>query len=42
MRERALKATRAEAAAIGEGLRPWRSVATWYLWRTLDPVPVAY
>jgi DNA-3-methyladenine glycosylase II len=22
--------------------RPWRSVATWYLWRTLDPVPVEY
>ena len=21
---------------------PWRSVATWYLWRSLDPVPVAY
>ena len=42
LRERTLKATRAEATAIGEGLRPWRSVATWYLWRTLDPVPVAY
>jgi len=22
--------------------QPWRSVATWYLWRSLDPVPVAY
>ena len=22
--------------------RPWRSVATWYLWRSLDPIPVAY
>jgi DNA-3-methyladenine glycosylase II len=21
---------------------PWRSVATWYLWRSLDPVPVGY
>ena len=21
---------------------PWRSVATWYLWRALDPVPVEY
>ncbi len=21
---------------------PWRTVATWYLWRSLDPVPVAY
>jgi DNA-3-methyladenine glycosylase II len=22
--------------------QPWRSVATWYLWRSLDPVLVAY
>jgi DNA-3-methyladenine glycosylase II len=21
---------------------PWASVATWYLWRSLDPVPVEY
>lgn len=21
---------------------PWRSVATWYLWRSLDPIPVQY
>ena len=27
---------------IGEAWRPWRSVATWYLWRSLDPVPVEY
>jgi len=27
---------------IGESWRPWRSVATWYLWRSLDPVPVEY
>ena len=26
----------------GESWRPWRSVATWYLWRSLDPVPVEY
>lgn len=26
----------------GEQWRPWRSVATWYLWRSLDPVDVAY
>lgn len=25
-----------------ERWRPWRSVATWYLWRSLDPVVVAY
>jgi DNA-3-methyladenine glycosylase II len=28
--------------AIAEDWRPWRSVATWYLWRSLDPVPVEY
>ncbi len=27
---------------LGEGWAPWRSVATWYLWRSLDPVPVEY
>ena len=27
---------------LGEAWRPWRSVATWYLWRSLDPVPVEY
>ena len=26
----------------GETLRPWRSLATWYLWRSLDPLPVEY
>lgn len=34
--------TRAELAELGEGWRPWRSVATWYLWRSLDPVAVEY
>lgn len=29
-------------AGYGERWRPWRSVATWYLWRSLDPVPVEY
>lgn len=29
-------------AEHGEHWRPWRSVATWYLWRSLDPVPVEY
>jgi len=27
---------------VGDGWRPWRSVATWYLWRSLDPQPVEY
>ena len=29
-------------AALGKLWSPWRSVATWYLWRSLDPVPVEY
>ncbi|MDX9706549.1 MAG: DNA-3-methyladenine glycosylase 2 family protein [Azospira sp.] len=29
-------------AELGERWRPWRSVATWYLWRSLDPLPVEY
>jgi len=27
---------------LAETWRPWRSVASWYLWRSLDPVPVEY
>jgi DNA-3-methyladenine glycosylase II len=27
---------------IGSAWAPWRSVATWYLWRSLDPIPVEY
>ncbi|WP_081686922.1 DNA-3-methyladenine glycosylase family protein [Chitinilyticum litopenaei] len=27
---------------LAERWQPWRTVATWYLWRSLDPVPVAY
>jgi DNA-3-methyladenine glycosylase II len=34
--------TRAEARDIGEGWAPFRSVATWYVWRSLDPLPVDY
>jgi len=33
---------RKELRNIGENWRPWRSVATWYLWRALDPEPVEY
>jgi DNA-3-methyladenine glycosylase II len=28
--------------AVADVWRPWRSVATWYLWRSLDPIPVEY
>jgi DNA-3-methyladenine glycosylase II len=34
--------TRDEMRSIGEPWRPWSSVATWYLWRSLDPIPVTY
>ena len=27
---------------LGRAWAPWRSVATWYLWRSLDPIPVEY
>jgi DNA-3-methyladenine glycosylase II len=33
---------RAQVAALAAAWEPWRSVATWYLWRSLDPVPVEY
>ena len=29
-------------AALNQLWQPWRSVATWYLWRSLDPIPVEY
>ncbi len=32
----------AQLREIGAVWRPWRSVATWYLWRSLDPEPVEY
>jgi len=34
--------SRIEAREVGEGWAPWRSVATWYMWRSLDPLPVSY
>jgi DNA-3-methyladenine glycosylase II len=34
--------SRAEARELGEGWAPYRSVATWYLWRSLDPLPSDY
>jgi DNA-3-methyladenine glycosylase II len=32
--------SRAQAREIGEAWAPFRSVATWYIWRTLEPIPV--
>ncbi len=34
--------SRAEAREVSEAWAPFRSVATWYLWRSLDPLPVEY
>jgi DNA-3-methyladenine glycosylase II len=34
--------SRGEAQALGEAWRPWRTVATWYLWRDLVPIPAEY
>jgi DNA-3-methyladenine glycosylase II len=39
---RGRRASRARLRRLGEDWAPWRSVATWYLWRSLDPVPVEY
>jgi DNA-3-methyladenine glycosylase II len=41
--ERLLKRDgRARVTQLASAWAPWRSVATWYLWRSLDPVPVEY
>ncbi len=37
-----VRPTRAQASDIAEHWRPWRTQATWYLWRSLDPLPVEY
>ena len=34
--------SRAEVREVGDAWAPFRSVATWYIWRSLDPLPVAY
>jgi len=34
--------SRAEAREVGDAWAPFRSVATWYVWRSLDPLPVEY
>jgi DNA-3-methyladenine glycosylase II len=32
--------SRSEAREVAEAWRPWASVATWYIWRSMDPQPV--
>jgi DNA-3-methyladenine glycosylase II len=34
--------TRSELREVGENWAPWRSVGTWYMWRSLDPIAVEY
>ena len=34
--------TKEHAIRISKKWKPYRSVATWYLWRSLDPIPVEY
>jgi len=34
--------TIAELRRIAEPWAPWRSVATWYLWRSIEPEPIQY
>ena len=33
---------RDHAIKLSRKWQPWRSVATWYFWRSLDPIPVEY
>ncbi|MCW5648796.1 MAG: DNA-3-methyladenine glycosylase 2 family protein [Ramlibacter sp.] len=34
--------SRSDAREVAEAWAPYRSVATWYIWRSLDPLPVTY
>jgi DNA-3-methyladenine glycosylase II len=36
------KVSRSEVRDLARAWAPYSSVATWYIWRSLDPVPVAY
>jgi len=36
------RAAREQMRELAANWAPWRSVATWYLWRSLDPVVVEY
>ena len=39
---RGRKATPVRLQRIGANWAPWRSVATWYMWRSLEAAPVEY
>ena len=34
--------SRSDAREVAQAWEPYCSVATWYIWRSLDPLPVAY
>lgn len=34
--------SRSELREVAAAWEPWRSVGTWYIWRSLDPLPVEY
>nr|WP_051084402.1 DNA-3-methyladenine glycosylase [Brachymonas chironomi] len=34
--------SRSDMREVAEAWKPWCSVATWFIWRSLEPVPVAY
>ena len=34
--------SRSDAREVAQAWQPYCSVATWYIWRSLDPLPVAY
>ena len=34
--------SKAEVLAYRQRWAPWNTVASWYLWRSLDPIPVVY
>ncbi len=41
-RELLTRPGREQVRGLAAAWSPWSSVATWYLWRSLDPVPVEY
>ena len=40
--ERLYNKDRSQAKDIADTWRPYRTVASWFLWRSLDPIPVEY
>ncbi len=34
--------SRSDAREVAANWEPWMTVATWYLWRSIDPIPVEY